>query len=215
MMDRRLVTTQTNGETSPDRPPQLKLCGFRCGYGCEEPTDDDGDGGGSDQGSEATYVESNNQGDMRLEMNGRDNDQSEIFGQERTNALLLQSGSEDQHHSELVNHPDEDAAGMASSLEVRSCPSSDHSREMSAHGSVRMMTPGPGIGVWAEDRLEHVNRFPLEYYFLQTPLRLSPQYEHCRGDSLSHFIVPDRPLRIYTLENVWFEYVVGHRMDMN
>lgn len=72
-----------------------------------------------------------------------------------------------------------------------------------------MLTPGPGIGIWAEDGcVQRVNEFPLEYHFLQSPLRLSHQNEHCRGDSLSHMIVPDRPLRAYSLEELWLGQVI-------
>lgn len=215
-MDRRLDMNHTGslaggGAISGNRPPQLKLCGFRCGYGCEEPTDDDGDGGGSDAGSEKTYVESVVQADSRLQANYGDHDDRGGFGEERTNVVLLETGSEDQHLSELSEHSDEDPSAMSSSLEVGSCASSDQSRAVSNHESVRILTPGPGIGVWVEDQLRHANRFPLEYYFLQTPLRLSAQYEHCRGDSLSHLVVPDRPYSVYMLEDVCIEYAVGHR----
>ncbi|CBX95283.1 predicted protein [Plenodomus lingam JN3] len=208
-MDRRLDMDQTDsparrGPLSRARPPQLKLCGFRCGYGCEEPTEDDGDGGGgggSDAASETTLIESiGPQGISQRETNQRDHD-----------AHVLDTGSEAQHFTELSEHSDEHGLGRSSSLDVASCASSDRSRGVSAHGSVRMATPGPGIGVWADDQLRHVNRFPLEYYFLQSPLRLSAQYEHCRGDSLSHLVNPDRPLRVYILEDVCIEYMVGHR----
>ncbi|KAI8939963.1 hypothetical protein NX059_003688 [Plenodomus lindquistii] len=216
-MDRHSDTNHTEnllgrGPTSPDRPPQLKLCGFRCGYGCEEPADDDGGGGESDAGSEATYVESNNEGEPRLQTHYGGRPNCGRLGEARTDVVVSErTGSEDEHLRELSEDSGEDGSGIASSMEVRSSASSDRSRAASAQGTVRMLTPGPGIGDWTNDPLRRVNRFPLAYYFLQTPLRLSPQYEHCRGDSLSHLIVPDRPLRPYTLEEFWIVSIVEPR----
>jgi len=46
-----------------------------------------------------------------------------------------------------------------------------------------------GVGSW--DVHNEADRFPPEYHFLATPLRLSPQYEHCRGLPVSHMVVQD------------------------
>jgi len=185
----------------PDRPPlPLSLCGYRCGYGCEEPLydDSDGSGGGSEAGTDTTYVDYDVERNSMTDIHHAHNEDDQIAG-EQTSVVLLEAGPEAQHGSELSEHSNEDYTGYMVSLDVGPCSSRSLSRAASSRGSVRVLTPGPGIGVWAEDgRVEHVNRLPLEYHFLQKPLRLSPQYQDCRGNFLSHMIVPDRPLRAYT-----------------
>lgn len=71
-------------------------------------------------------------------------------------------------------------------------PNTDsRSNAISDHGSLRIMSPGPGIGalfvsdgVWDEE-------VELVYYFDVRPLRLSAEYEHARGKAVEHLLMPD------------------------
>jgi len=194
---------------SPDRPPQLKWmnCGYRCGWGCEVPSDDDSDGGGSDRETVSTLVELDAEGSPLMDPHDGDVEERETYDGRFESVIVIEHGSEDRHLSQLSLHLVEDDSEIADSLEVESCTTSDHSRAVSAHGSVGFTSPGPGIGVWTEDDQAHrACMFPPEYHFLRTPLRLSPQYEHCRGDPLSHRIVPDRILVPFAFDEIGTEY---------
>jgi hypothetical protein len=95
------------------------------------------------------------------------------------------------------------------SLQVGPCATTDHSPEASAAGSTRNRSPDPGIPYWTAG-LPVATELPLEYYFLQTPLRLSPQYEHCRGNPASHLVVQDRPSLQFLMEQTWRVYAPAY-----
>jgi hypothetical protein len=88
-----------------------------------------------------------------------------------------------------------DVSGLAclydtsASMQVEPCVTTDHSPEASTSGSAR--NGSREISYWIPG-LPGTTQLPFAYYFLDSPLRLSPQYEHCRGDSTSHLVVPDR-----------------------
>ncbi len=102
---------------------------------------------------------------------------------ERVGAFLLESDSENEHidqHNPINNQSD-----LMDSLAVESRATDDQSMMRSVSGGVEITSPGPGIGSWTENE-PYRARLPTEYHFLRTPLRLSPQYEHCRGTPMAH-----------------------------
>lgn len=56
--------------------------------------------------------------------------------------------------------------------------------------SVHCISPGPGLGAWTrtEGMVVVVERY---HYFLDSPLRLTPQRRYCRGLVASHLVVHD------------------------
>lgn len=157
----------------PDRPPQYneRNCGYRCGEGCEKPCDEADGGGGSESDSD-TAVDSISASDrvrtsppLQEDVDGS----SPISEQMRDGQLELSDSFED--YDELVE---------ISSNENFSGTCSRATSGSRSAGTLSPMSPGPGIGRWAP-----------EYYFLVTPLRLSPQYEHCRGHQSSHLVARD------------------------
>ena len=71
---------------------------------------------------------------------------------------------------------------------VNEAPMTDsRSNAFSEYGSVRMMSPGPGIGALFDPDVEDI----LVYHFEVRPLRLSPEFEHARGLVREHLLVPD------------------------
>lgn len=190
------------GTVSPDRPPQLKKwrnCGFPCGLGCEAPSDDDNDGGESDAASETTWVGSDSEGAFPAGRDVGTYDSHSAFDFGTTASVRGGDGFEGREPSSSSAR-DSIEAMNASAAGSRS--TGDRSRATSAHQSVvGIMTPGPGIGLWAEGHQgNRVDRFPLEYHFLRSPLWLSPQYEHCRGDPMYHRVIPDRSVAMHVSE---------------
>jgi len=66
--------------------------------------------------------------------------------------------------------------------------SGTHSARSFGSRSVGTVSPGAfvmKVGSWADGYLPEADdgdrRLPPEYYFVETPLRLSPQDEHCQG----------------------------------
>lgn len=174
---------------SPDRPPQWKWqnCGYRCGWGCEEPGEDEGDGGGSDNETVSTLVDTDDEESPVVELQNEELQNHEVYQQadllhqngldvEDTGVVVLLSGSPSEYEDVSTrSHSPQDYDDMSESLEVGPCATGDHSTVVSGRGSVGRRSPGPGI----EYILMEIPHFPPAYYFLETPLRLSPQYEHC------------------------------------
>lgn len=58
-----------------------------------------------------------------------------------------------------------------------------------------------GVGSW--DVNNEAERFPLQYHFLATPLRLSPQCEHCRSRPVLHMVVQEDIVLLDYVEEDW------------
>jgi hypothetical protein len=183
------------GTASNNRIPQFNesYCGYRCGWGCEPPDR-------ADSESDTT----------RTLINGEDETEgvrrpiSPPSGHEGYPALSdgIETGG---NNSELS--PARSMATRLFSFETsqssRYCSeplgnqenvTTSGSRSVATSGSRSVGTVSPGVwvaeaGSW--DVYHEADRFPLEYHFLVTPLRLSPQYEHCRGHPDSHMVMED------------------------
>lgn len=78
---------------------------------------------------------------------------------------------------------------MADSMMNEPLESGDHSVIVSDKGSVRCMSPGPGVGAWTDGlKLGMGTR---KYYFIVSPLRLTPQRRNCRSLLASHLVAGD------------------------
>lgn len=146
-------------------PPKAWNCRYDCGFGCEKASDDEGGGADSD---EATAI-----GDEEENMASEAETQDE--GEEVGDA-----------DSSQMSRSDLDAAawtqGSDASMVVEP---GEHSPAISTSGSIRSASPNPGVAYWvAHMRYAAASPVPRNYHFLQTPLRLSPQLEHCRGDPM-------------------------------
>ncbi|XP_014555575.1 hypothetical protein COCVIDRAFT_16892 [Bipolaris victoriae FI3] len=150
---------------SPERPPQLKArnCNYDCGYGCTKESDDEGGGAESDGNTLVGEEEEEESGGESGDLSG-----SEESMPDSGASVSDGTGSE----------------FSSSSMVVELASSGDCSR---ASSPARSLTPGPGNSTL----LVGLMRVPIRYYFLQTPLRLSVQIEHCRGDPGSP-LVPER-----------------------
>lgn len=87
----------------------------------------------------------------------------------------------------LVGDHDDD---MPDSLMNEPLESGDHSVVVSDKGSVRCISPGPGVGAWTTDGLK-LGIGMRKYYFVVSPLRLTPQRRNCRGLLAQHLVVGD------------------------
>jgi hypothetical protein len=175
---------------SSDRPPQFnwRNCGYDCGEGCEKASEDDGGGGVSD---DETAVDTDEE---RYLMTTAQEEGTRVF-QDVDDAATESSGLDQT-----------DYAAMSDSMVVEPCVTTDHSPAASAGGSARSRSPDPGVLYWVTHSMPVATPLPIEYFFLQTPLRLSPQYEHCRGDPASHLVLPDRSPLWYLMEQSWNGY---------
>ncbi|OWY43769.1 hypothetical protein AA0119_g7218 [Alternaria tenuissima] len=190
-----------------DRPPQFnwRNCGYDCGEGCEKPSEDEGGAGVSD---EETAVDADEDQSSMTESQDEDVGMAHDINDSTT-------GSSDQDPTDCINtvvygQPPE------GSLIVEPCVTADHSPfahspVTSTGGSTRSRSPDPGILYWISS-MSFATPLPIgiEYHFLQTPLRLSPQYEHCRGDPASHLVVPDRSPLWYLVEQSWNGYAPAY-----
>ncbi|KAF1840046.1 uncharacterized protein K460DRAFT_421702 [Cucurbitaria berberidis CBS 394.84] len=191
---------------SPDRPPQWKRmnCGYRCGWGCEEPGEDESDGGGSDDETVSTLVDTDDEESPMIELPNEEVENHEAYQQAGlllheslddgdTGVVVLVSGSPSEcEDCSIHSHSPQDYDGRSESLEVEPCATGDHSTVASSGGSAGNRSPVPGfdyimMGI-------PMTRFPPAYYFLETPLRLSPQDEHCRGHTFSPMVLQDEIL---------------------
>lgn len=189
---------------SPHRPPQFneRNCGYDCGYGCEKASEDEGGGGYSD---EETVVDDTNEDrlsnvERQSESDGEMQDLSSSQG-----SMSISDGVDwDEMDDQLP-----DANNMSASLIVEPLSPADHSPPASISSSARSVSPNPGIMYWVTS-LRVATPLPMSYHFLQTPLRLSPQLEHCRGDPTSHLVVPDRSALSYVMEQLAREYAPAY-----
>jgi len=197
---------------SDDRPPQLNtaICGCRCGPGCDC-GDREGGGSSDDEGAAARTQQTF---DNTPNMDSADEILLErSFGQENTERASPlpfrgQVGIEripTRYGGFIMSRegfrPDQFAEGTEAveralltrgftAIHRVEAPSSTvnephHSDDHSSVSGVvevigvRCGSPGPGIGTWAN------------YYFVQSPLRLTAQRKYCRGLVTAHLVVHD------------------------
>lgn len=206
---------------SPTMSPQLNeticSCHCGCGCGCTGPGTD-GTNGQVNDGESDTAVESSASSDDDEDsllggeihddrLDGRVGDQSNHSvlspqGLSNRTIVWLVSGAEDTGHDEpLTNweqvsaHPSTDGKheDLPESLYNEPCSIEARSNKASDHRSVPRMSPGPGIGTWYVPDLNEgwVADVQLLYYFNVRPLRLSPEYQHARGNPVAHLVAPD------------------------
>ena len=177
---------QSNPEmTSPDRPPQLNeaVCGCHCGCGC---------GGMFEAPEQHVHIEafavrrpSSDQGnginlrEVRTRFGGFLNDMDGF----RLSEHAMGGGDGPVRVHQMC--PPADLDDAADSMRNEPCGSDDQSTAASDIRSVHCISPGPGLGSWAEE--VRVNG----YHFSVTPLRLTPQRRHCRGLVASRFDFQD------------------------
>ncbi|KAI2479184.1 hypothetical protein Ptr902_09395 [Pyrenophora tritici-repentis] len=161
---------------SPDRPPQYNFrnCGYDCGLGCQKASEDEGGGrdSGGDSGGDSdddTAVGEEDNGYSVTEWQG-DYEDVEAADDAEEN-MSNPDTAENDTSSQLSSTGDYDA--MSESLVVEPCATSDHSPVASVGGSVRSLSPNPGILYWITS-MQPASPLPGEYHFLHTPLRLSP-----------------------------------------
>jgi hypothetical protein len=203
---------------SSDRPPQFNgsNCGYRCGWGCCEPRGGDDDGGGSGSDATPTLIGSDDdigvvdlpwQNEDPYELRPSDSNESPTRGGA---PVVLVDGSEEhlQFHrflhtqrdlfaSSAVNQHHNELDSLQNEATTRS-----HSSAASEAGSVLSVSHDgliAGIGTWDDE--SEVEHFP--GFFRKTPLRLSPQYEHCRGPSMSHLVTQDFSTLLNPIERIW------------
>ncbi|KAF1837516.1 hypothetical protein BDW02DRAFT_130507 [Decorospora gaudefroyi] len=186
---------------SRERPPQFnwKNCGYDCGEGCEKVTEDEGDGGSDDETAVdleevRTSAATSHSGDTRNE------DHPGTSSHEDQSLRVA--------HWEGSSSPLDDSSG---SLQVGLYTHTDRSPELSPGSSARTRSPDPGMSYWTAGlTLPVASELPFRYFFLQTPLRLSPQYEHCRGEPASHLVVRDRTSLSFLMEQTWRGYTPAY-----
>lgn len=188
---------------TPHRPPQLNeaICGSRCGCRCSK-----GEGGKNDDDSAATLVASDTSdaGEEYRTTSNRvprhvNNEPAEQNDEIRARIGIYENGAEGfrvhphvmgmegvsfrPHRGTPTEDSDDDRAVSMYNHPPRA--SDEHSVVTPGARSVRCISPGPGLGAWADD-------FPLsEYHFLAPPLRLTPQHRYCRGLVASHLVARD------------------------
>jgi hypothetical protein len=191
---------------SSDRPPQFnwRNCGYDCGEGCEKASENEGGGGVSD-GETAVDADEDQSSMTGLQ------DEDIRTAQDTDDATTDSSNLDPMDCVDTVvyGQPPEGHTTMSGSLIVEPCVTADNSPVPSASGSARSRSPDPGVLYWITS-MPIATPLPLEYHFLQTPLRLSPQYEHCRGDPASHLVVPDRSPLWYLVEQSWNGYAPAY-----
>jgi hypothetical protein len=192
---------------SRNRPAQFnwRNCAFDCRFGCKKTGEDDGDGGGEGGSDDETAVESEVEHpaiESRSEDIEGDDERSVGFSDADMSSVAVDGFTSPMDSSECLYD-------MSGSMQVEPCATTDHSPEASTSGSARNGSRDPGIPYWITG-LPAATQLPFAYYFLESPLRLSPQYEHCRGDSASHLVVPDRASISFLTEQAWRDYMPGY-----
>jgi hypothetical protein len=192
--------------SQPDstRPPQLNqtVCGCRCGRGSASVPEGDGgsneDDGAStcaasdDYNMENDYVSFSGDTALNASFEGHIPDvvPFEYVADLRARVELFVNAVAGFHQTSGIDHPSHvvDYHGILREFDADSMrpePSSDvHSVVTSDSRSIRPISPGPGIGGWAEE-------VPEDHRPGIRPLRLTPQHRHCRGLVASHLVLRD------------------------
>jgi hypothetical protein len=132
---------------------------------------------------------------------GDDSDDQTVVNSENTTTHSL-----DLDPADLDDTPQNHVSG---SQVVEPSVTADHSPVASAGGSARSCSPGLETSHTVRG-MQVATPIPFEYFFLRTPLRLSAQSEHCRGDPASHLVAPDRSLLYYLMERSLHGYTPGY-----
>lgn len=186
----------------PRRPPQYKrsTCGFDCGLGCDDSRDEDSSDGRSDADTESTKV------DVSVpETTAGQHSHDDLTSMETSRLSIVpmptvEELERDAGLTALAPRPEEVMRAWDGLVErLRSSVERDISRStMDAaervqdspsmgRARLRIMSPGPGIGDWDA----RIKPLPRNYFFHGMPLRLSPQFEHCRGNPFFHMVGQD------------------------
>ncbi|KAH7124070.1 hypothetical protein B0J11DRAFT_329908 [Dendryphion nanum] len=204
----------TREPPSATRPPHLNgtVCGCQSGSGCNHELG--GDEVGDDHGEGAsitsleTLVASNNSEADEIFPPSPDSPEQqfelELFEVQQLSPWEMASFEEIRARfgdssnrfdrmsriQQILGLGDDDAPD---SLKNEAFESGEHSVVVSEKESIRGMSPGPGIGTWAEGWTGGLNlELGLKkYYFIVSPLRLTPQRRNCRGLVASHLIIGD------------------------
>jgi hypothetical protein len=192
---------------SRNRPPQFnwRNCGFNCGFGCEKASEDEGGGGGGESDEETAVDENEDDQDPTAGSQAEDSDAHLDSLVDETSSPRVAEG--ERFSSRIASSGY--LSDLSGSLQIGPYATMDHSPEASARGNTRTVSPDPGMPYWTTG-LPVVPDLPFAYYFLETPLRLSPQYEHCRGEKASHLVVPDRTDMAFLMEQTWRGYVPAY-----
>lgn len=164
---------------SSERPPQYNDtncgCGYRCGWGCEEPTLEEDDGGFSDSD---TIVVSQEDLESDVQPEGEDPEAdlqqqdvavaNDIIGSHRDIIFLINDGEE---YPAYAFYRDTD--DLSDGLNVNPCSTRSSSIAPSSSGSNRSQSPLPGFDVITAGM--PTLQLAGIYYFLESPLRLVPQ----------------------------------------
>jgi hypothetical protein len=191
---------------SPDRPPQFNArnCNYDCGYGCQKDSEDEGGGAESDEQTVVGEEEENVHPYEDAEV--QDESSREFEDLSGSGEWMPNSGAATPNSTGIQSSSSQDSGDdMFASMVVEPVSSGDHSPVIANSGSARSVSPNSGHVFWVAAPL------PISYYFLQTPLRLSPQLEHCRGDPASLVVVPDRPRLRYVMGQMAREYAPAYR----
>jgi hypothetical protein len=173
--------------------------------GCEKASEDEGGGGGGDSDEETAVDEDGDDRDLTAASQAGSSDPRPESPVDETSSPRVVEGERFFNHTASSGY----LSDLSGSLQVGPYATMDHSPEASARGSTRTMSPDPGMPYWITG-LPVVPDLPFAYYFLETPLRLSPQCEHCRGKTASHLVVPDRTAMAFLMEQTWRGYVPAY-----
>jgi hypothetical protein len=211
---------------SSRRRPQFNQsnCGYRCGLGCCEPREGDDDDGGSGGDSTPTLVGSEDEDEADLEISHQEVDEAyqdrvAEEGEVGPNPITMNAIEENLYLSRTVvdqENPFIQSQSSRSNLESPSSlenqanselPSSAVS-EVGQIGNVLLLGWDAGMGGAFEG--SEPDRCPLTHHFLVRPLRLSPQYEHCRGPAASHLVIQDYSNLLDVVEVDWRAWMPGN-----
>lgn len=189
-----------------NRPPQLNgtVCSCQSGSGCNHELEGDEGvdvhGDGASISSQDTLVASNNsEGDetspqspdgpeqrVQVESEAFEAQLVSLWGTASFEEIRARFGGSFNRLERIrrtqraLGLGDDD--DMVDSMINEPLESGDHSVVVSDKGSVRCMSPGPGVGAWTSDGLTLGMGIGMgAYYFVVSPLRLTPQRRNCRG----------------------------------
>ncbi len=193
-----------NNASQPDAtiPPSQPVYGYRCGSGCGG--SQEGDGGSREDDAASTLVASD-ESDVGEVFPDHTADTGQSAGFDvptpppaaaaYTDEFLTRMerfiSAEDAQHAIEINNQVLHSSQMGMDQDMDSMwnePDPDgHSDIASRAASARCISPGPGLGAWADD-------YHLEYHFVVRPLRLTPQHRYCRGLVASHLVLRDEDI---------------------
>ncbi|KAH7086816.1 hypothetical protein FB567DRAFT_51805 [Paraphoma chrysanthemicola] len=206
-------TYHSEPEVSSNRPPQFNgsNCGYRCGWGCCEPNASDDEGGGSES-SAPTLVDP-------LEDDGRapslvdadddddddDDDHDENAEQQSEVAVVVEAEDGAQtiaylennlHHPSVSSHrylsPSGSLEDDASSGAHSDVPCDRrHIIDLTMSDILRGITDRMEDLPFQRPQDDQAGPALSRTLFLLPPLRLSAQYEHCRGNPYRHMAIRD------------------------